>query len=320
MPQGSRGTLKNKYAIMLLCGWRETTGNVSTPPKVYTKMTATYSGTSESQPQTYTCGDPDDPDEPSQSITYIPNTTVSSGSQSIESTFATATSSNLCSYGTPQTGDIGSSVTTRNVGDPEGGPYGCGNKVVRSHTSTYGPTNVFSGTIQYNHLLRFGGWFTSQGSIDSSVSASTFTPGYSGGRTQEYTISVEDTDEAVIERTTLIELPNSGSISAATPNTLWETRSTGASFEYQQCEFRIECKSLNIGLTYKADATVRRRTAVIGSYGAWSDVSFTPVQFVATDTDQMVPGDNGGGEAQYFTLPQVQGYEYEITDVDCYLA
>ena len=313
MPTGARGTLKNKYALMRLCGWVETDGNESTPPKVYKKMTAEDSGTGESEQLTYTCGDPDDPDEPSQSITYTPNTTVYTGSQSIESTFDTATSSSLCSYGTPEEGSIGATITRRTVGDPENPPFGCGNKIVKDNVQTYGPVNVFGGTIRYNRLLRFGGWWQFR-TIDSSTVASTFTAAFSGGKTSVFTISSEDTDAAVVARTTLIELPNGG-IAAATPKTLWETRSTGIYFDYQQCEFQIECKGLVKGLTYKATAEVRRRTAVIGSYGEWSDVSFTPQTFVATGEDQKLPGDE-----QYYTLPQAQGYEYEITDVDCYLA
>ena len=317
MPSGNRGTLKNELAIMRLCGWHETSGNKSTLPKVYTTLTVEHSGSAEGQPSTYSCGDPDNP--PYQNINYVDRSWTFSGSQSIQSTFATSTTSNGqgCSKGTPGESSITETQVNRTVGCANPG-CPCGEKQVLETTTTYGPANVFSGTSQYNKYLRFGNWYASS-TITSSTSAYDFLSYGVGnsGKTMTATISTEDTDEAVIARTTLIELPNSNpyNISAPTPSTLWETRSTGVSFEYQQCEFQMECSGLVPGQIYKAQPIVRKRTAVIGSYGEWEDQTFQPVQFTATDEEQIIPSDD-----EYITLPQVQGYEFEITDIKCYLA
>jgi ribosomal protein L18E len=57
--------------------------------------------------------------------------------------------------------------------------------------------------------------------------------------------------------------------------------------------------------------SIKKRTAVIGSYGAWEDVTVSSTSFTATDTTKTI--DNGGDPIE---LDHVQGYEYQITGVN----
>ena len=52
---------------------------------------------------------------------------------------------------------------------------------------------------------------------------------------------------------------------------------------------------------------IRKRTAVIGSYGPWEDVTVSASTFTATsDTESFAA----------VALDHIQGYEYEITGVN----
>lgn len=114
----------------------------------------------------------------------------------------------------------------------------------------------------------------------------------------------EDTEQDAIDR----ETPTAGTSCSS----LWETRSTGFSFTYRTSEYTIECVGLVVGVEYEVTPIIRKRTAVIGSYGAWEDVTVASETFTATATTKTLPavllGDDGNGEI-------IQGYEYEITGV-----
>jgi len=70
----------------------------------------------------------------------------------------------------------------------------------------------------------------------------------------------------------------------------------------------MECSGLIVGLEYEVHPSIRKRTAVIGSYGAWEDVTVAPTSFIATATTETV--DQSGSP---IALDHIQGYEYEIT-------
>ena len=93
-------------------------------------------------------------------------------------------------------------------------------------------------------------------------------------------------------------------------SSLWETRNTGFSFIDRTSGYAIECSDLIVGFEYDVTPSIRKRTAVIGSYGVWEDVTVTPVTFTATATTETI--DQSGGP---IPLDHIQGYEYEITAV-----
>jgi len=117
-------------------------------------------------------------------------------------------------------------------------------------------------------------------------------------------LSEEDIEQDAIDR----ETPTAGTSCSS----LWETRSTGFAFTKRTSEYTIECVGLVVGVEYEVTPTIRKRTAVIGSYGAWEDVTVASETFTATATTKTLPavllGDDGTGEI-------IQGYEYEITGV-----
>jgi hypothetical protein len=113
-------------------------------------------------------------------------------------------------------------------------------------------------------------------------------------------LSEEDTEQDAIDR----ETPTTGTSCSS----LWETRSTGFTFTKRTSGYTIQCSSLTIGVEYRVTPEIRKRTAVIGSYGAWENVTVTPTIFTATATTETI--DNGGNPID---LDHVQGYEYEIT-------
>ena len=117
------------------------------------------------------------------------------------------------------------------------------------------------------------------------------------------TLSSPDTEENAIAR----ETPEEG-ISCSS---LSETRSNGFSWVVRTSGYTIECLGLAIGTEYEVAPSIRKRTAVIGSYGEWEDVTISPTTFTATDTTKTI--DNGGDPIE---LDHVQGYEYQITGVN----
>lgn len=115
-------------------------------------------------------------------------------------------------------------------------------------------------------------------------------------------LSVEDTESDAIAR----ETPVSGTSCSST----WQTRSTGFSWVKQTSGYTIECDNLIAGLKYEVKPVIRKRTAVIGSFGEWENVTVTPVTFKATETTKTI--DQSG---EPIPLDHIQGYEYEITGV-----
>jgi hypothetical protein len=117
------------------------------------------------------------------------------------------------------------------------------------------------------------------------------------------TLFDEDTEDLAIAR----ETPVTG----ASCSSLRETRSTGFSFIDRTSGYTIECSDLIVGLEYEVTPSIKKRTAVIGSYGEWEDVTVTPVTFTATATTKTI--DNGG---EPIPLDHIEGYEYKITGVN----
>jgi len=117
------------------------------------------------------------------------------------------------------------------------------------------------------------------------------------------TLSVVDLDVDAIAR----ETPVTGTSCSS----LWETRSTGFSFTVRTSGYTIECSNLAVGVEYEVIPSIRKRTAVIGSYGAWEDVTVSSTSFTATATTETI--DSSGNP---IALDHIQGYEYEITGVN----
>ena len=116
-------------------------------------------------------------------------------------------------------------------------------------------------------------------------------------------LSVEDLDADAVNRETPVE--------GTSCSSLFETRSTGFSWVQRTSGYTIECLDLVVGLEYEVTPSIRKRTAVTGSYGAWEDVTVSPTSFTATATTETI--DNSGNP---IALDYIQGYEYEITGVN----
>jgi hypothetical protein len=158
-------------------------------------------------------------------------------------------------------------------------------------TTTTGTIDEISGTVQSNTLKSQS---YSQGAFCGGGTEGTQTRNYSS------TLSNKDTEQNAIDR----ETPTSGTLCYS----VWETRSTGFSFEKTTCNYTIECDNLVVGFEYKVTPLIRKRTAVIGSYGTWEDVTVTPVIFTATADTETI--DDAGDPIE---LDHIQGYEYQIT-------
>ena len=113
-----------------------------------------------------------------------------------------------------------------------------------------------------------------------------------------FILSSPDTDANAISR----ETPTSGTLCSS----LWSTRSTGFSWIKRTSSYEIECASLVVGVEYEVAPLIRRRTAVIGSEGAWEDVTVTAATFTATSNTKTLAA---------VALGHIQGYEYQITGV-----
>ena len=116
------------------------------------------------------------------------------------------------------------------------------------------------------------------------------------------TLSEEDTELDAVNRETPVD--------GTSCSSLWETRSTGFTFTKRTSGYTIECADLVVGYEYEVTPSIRKRTAVIGSFGAWGDVTVTPTTFTATAKTETI--DDGGNPID---LDHIQGWEYEITGV-----
>lgn len=141
----------------------------------------------------------------------------------------------------------------------------------------------------------------------STVSASSYSKEYTGtdtNTTGSWTVTLTDID------TESNALARETPITGTSCSSLWETRSTGFSFKKRTSGYTIECADLIIGYEYEATPSIRKRTSVIGSYGAWEDVTVTPITFTATAKTETIDD-----EGNPIDLDHIQGYEYEITSV-----
>ena len=112
------------------------------------------------------------------------------------------------------------------------------------------------------------------------------------------TLSSADTDSDAINRETTVD----GTLCSS----LWSTRDTGFSWVIRTSSYKIECADLINGLRYQVTPTIRRRTAVIGSEGSWSNITVSAITFTATSDTKSLPS---------VALGHIQGYEYQITGV-----
>jgi len=145
-----------------------------------------------------------------------------------------------------------------------------------------------------------GGGFLS--CTDDNTTTTTTTGTYVQTSNRSITLSEEDTEDDAIAR----ETPVSGNTCTST----WETRSTGFSWLKRTSGYTIVCGNLIAGLEYEVKPVIKKRTAVIGSYGEWEDVTVTPVTFTATGTTETI--DESG---EPIPLDHIQGYEYGIFGV-----
>ena len=120
---------------------------------------------------------------------------------------------------------------------------------------------------------------------------------------QTYTLSNIDTATDAEERATKVV--------GTSCSSLLETRDTGFSWIKRTSGYTIECSNLAVGVEYEVIPSIRKRTAVIGSYGAWEDVTVSSTSFTATATTETI--DSSGNP---IALDHIQGYEYEITGVN----
>ena len=111
-------------------------------------------------------------------------------------------------------------------------------------------------------------------------------------------LSSEDLDADAVNR----ETPSAGTSCSS----LWSTRDTGFSWTKRTSSYVIECASLVVGVEYEVAPLIRRRTAVIGSEGAWEDVTVSAITFTATSNTKSFAA---------VALDHIQGYEYQITGV-----
>ena len=133
--------------------------------------------------------------------------------------------------------------------------------------------------------------------LNGTTICSAFTfPSCGGNEEKIYNYLDPDSEADALARTT----PTTGTNCSS----LWQTRSTGRQFTKRTSAYTIECSGLIVGLEYEVHPSIEKRTAVIGSEGAWEDVDVTPVIFTATSDTKSFAA---------VALDHVQGYEYKIT-------
>ena len=272
-----------------LCGWQEAPyGAATVPPKKYTSMSVVLSGSSNTEPRESTCGD--------FSATFIATTAQFSGSavySSFDNADPTSCSINEVSF------SLVKNETERSVEcNPPPAPNCDGCSVVSVATNfAYGYSES---SIPYNSWWQ--GTYLNQ-TISKLKATDGINPGwYASNALLTKTISSEDTEILAAGRST--------PVAGTSCSSLWETRNTGFSFIDRTSGYAIECSDLIVGFEYEVTPSIRKRTAVIGSYGVWEDVTVTPVTFTATATTETI--DQSGGP---IPLDHIQGYEYEITAV-----
>lgn len=270
-----------------LCGWQEAEfGAASVPPIKYTSMKIELSGTAAEETRNFNCGEYD--------IDYVPGESVYSGSADYSFLIG-----GVCNIA-----EVFDSLTITSIDraiecepPPEPNCTGC------SVTSTssgadfhYPPSNFPSGSW----------WEESWTANILSKTKVTENPepgAYAPNGLITKTISVADTENDAIAR----ETPVNGTSCSS----LWSTRATGFSWTKSTSKYTIECTNLVEGLSYKVTPTIQKRTAVIGSEGAWGDVTVAPTIFTAASDTKTFAA---------VSLSHVQGYEYTITGVSIEMA
>lgn len=255
-----------------LCGFSEFDGYESSPPKKYRSRTNTGSG---------------------QTI------------RKITATGETYATTNIAISGTRTYDDLcvvsGNYTFTKSYTSTADGLLCSSTSTTYNTEGIESTTSVIIGTTETCTTL-----FTCANPT-STVSATSYQKGGGCGENRSGSWSVqlgtEDTEEDAIER----ETPEAGTSCSS----LWETRSTGFSFTIRTSGYTIECSGLIVGLEYEVHPLIRKRTAVIGSYGEWEDVTVISTSFTATATTETI--DQSGNPIE---LDHVQGYEYEITGVN----
>lgn len=294
-----------------LCGWEVSTYSTpSVPPDKYTVLTITSGGEKIDNSECSDFGEvPPIIDEP-----YTRLDIQRSGSTVYSALTNDAVP--LCKVGTSGSGSI-SNTAVGTVEDHITKRYGAGGgncppSISDQYVTTlWGPgiggTDIDYPSDRWSALCSTNPDATTATTCRTNVDGNGWdpSPGPGGDIESRYyikTISAKDTDEDAVARGT----PTTGTSCSS----LWETRSTGFSFTKRTSKYTINCVSLVIGVEYEVTPSIRRRTAVIGSYGAWEDVTVAPITFTATSTTETI-GDGGNSIA----LDHIQGYEYEITSV-----
>ena len=270
-----------------LCGHSEYTDGAivaSTPPKKYRLETQTYTG------QSYTrwkCCQVDFTQPYERQLSWIDASTANYVS-TIEYNASTCVASTNSTNGTmtrtsyPACDGVPSGTTTNRI-------Y---NNVCGGFSGT--TTDVVTSTVLKNQSCSDSGNFNSSDPDECDGLQEFLLTG--SGTTA---LTSEDTDADAIAR----ETPAAGTSCSS----LWETRSTGFTFTDRTSEYTITAENLINGNSYEVTPLIRRRTAVIGSYGAWEDVTVAPETFTATSDTEVFPPES---------LTHTQGYEYEITGVE----
>lgn len=160
------------------------------------------------------------------------------------------------------------------------------------------------------------------GTTTSTVSSTTqidsecnFTDNFFGGSDcagqVERTIFGERSEILTSEDTEIDALDRETPVVGTSCSSTWQVRSTGFTWIKRTSGYTIECDDLVIGYEYEVTPAIRKRTVVIGSFGAWEDVVVIPVVFTATAKTETI--DDGGDPID---LNFIQGFEYEITGVN----
>jgi hypothetical protein len=279
-------TCESESIIPSLCGWQEAPyGAATVPPKKYTSMSVVLSGSSNTEPRESTCGD--------FSATFSATTEQFSGS-AVYSSFDNADPPS-CSSVNEVSFSLAYDETEKSVEcNPPPAPNCDGCSVVSVATNfAYGYSES---SIPYDSWWE--GSYLNQ-TISKLGATDGINPGwYESNALLTKTISSEDTEILAAGRST----PSAGTSCSS----LWSTRDTGFSWTKRTSSYEIECANLINGLQYLVTPTIEKRTAVIGSEGAWEDVTVSATTFTATSDTKSFAA---------VALGHIQGYEYQITGV-----
>ena len=263
--------------VVSLCGWEEVDGYKSPLPKKYKTLTIVASGESESQEVSFYCADGADfwtrktyTATATGSITYNANLlsgcTLEYGSGELVDEWIWR----HCNDGNKN--EIPGQTTCRDASSP----------VPTASGWWASNTTVNSGL----EVVKSGGCFSGATYIDNRITTWTLDD------------ESEDTEEDALAR--------ASSTSGTSCSSLWEKRSTGYSFIKRESEYTINLSALVDGFSYRFKPVIQRRTAVIGSYGGWTDVVTGWQSFTASGTTHTVGP---------VSLPHLEGYEYKIVSV-----